>query len=113
MRAAEISLFPNPSDRSAYLVCTDVDVFISMPCPEGTMFDSSIKHCLPVGYTAPICPIGTCLNNADCLIDDETNNYKCSCRVGFTGQRCESKIDECALEGNAVCSSYGKLACLQ
>ena len=107
MRAGEISLFANPSDQSSYLICTDVDVFISMPCSPGTIFESSLRHCIPIGWKAPLCPVGTCQNQADCIID-ETFNYLCLCRIGFTGKFCEVNIDECALEGNQVCSTYSK-----
>jgi hypothetical protein len=47
------------------------------------------------------------LNNADCIIDEVRNEYKCLCPIGFTGLRCEVNIDECALEGNRQCSSQG------
>jgi hypothetical protein len=108
MRSSDIKLFPNPSDSASYLICTDVDVFISMPCSPGTVFNTQQSHCLPIGYEPPICPVGTCQNQADCIID-ESKQFKCLCRVGFTGQFCEINIDECALEGNQICSSYSKL----
>ena len=31
---------------------------------------------------------GTCV--------DETNSYSCDCADGFTGNRCESDVDECS-----------------
>jgi len=105
MRAPEIQLFSNPTDKSSYLVCTDVDISISMPCSPGTIFNQDLKHCIPIGWESPICPVGTCMNNADCIVDDE-NQASCICRVGFTGPRCEINIDECALEGNRVCADY-------
>ena len=108
MRAAEILLFANPSDQSSYLICTDVDVFVSMPCSPGTIFDATQRHCLPIGYEAPVCPVGTCQNQADCILD-ESNAFRCLCRIGFTGQACEINIDECASEGNSACSTYSKI----
>jgi hypothetical protein len=109
MRAPEIQLFANPADQASYLICTDVNTPISMPCSPGTAFNSNLRHCVPIGWEAPRCPVGTCFNNADCVID-ELNQASCLCRVGFTGARCEENIDECALEGNRVCQQAGKIA---
>jgi len=105
MRSSDIFLFANPSDSASYLICTDVDVFISMPCSPGTIFQENLKQCIPIGWEAPLCPANTCKNQGDCYLD-EFSLPKCLCRVGFTGQFCEINIDECALEGNRVCSSY-------
>ena len=108
MRATEIQLFTNPQDPASYLICTDVDVFLSMPCAPGTVFNAAMRHCAPEGWESPACPVGTCFNNADCVVD-EMNQATCLCRVGFTGQRCEVNIDECALEGNQACAANSKL----
>jgi len=105
LRSPEIQAFVDPLDRRSYIVCTEVDVFVRMPCAEGTFFDSGIRHCVPDGWVAPVCPVGLCKNNADCIIDELKNEYKCLCRVGFTGLFCETNIDECAMEGNAYCRS--------
>ncbi len=105
LRAPEIQAFQDPLDRRSYIVCTEIDVFVRMPCATGTFFDAGIRHCVPDGWVAPVCPVGLCKNNADCIIDELKNEYKCLCRVGFTGIFCETNIDECALEGNAYCRS--------
>ncbi len=103
LRMNDIMLFRDPSDRTSYLICTDINVFHSMPCPEGTVFREEIHHCVPEGYEAPKCPDSFCKNDADCLID-ELNQPKCICKVGFTGPFCEVNIDECALGGNQACA---------
>jgi len=104
---SEIMLFKDPSDKTCYLICTDINVYHSMPCPEGTVFNDEMHHCVPEGYEAPKCPDMLCKNDADCLVD-EGENFKCICKVGFTGQFCEVNIDECELEGNSACGSEGK-----
>jgi Notch-like protein len=108
MRASEIQLFANPQDAQSYLICTDVEVFISMPCSPGTTFNAQARHCLPANYEQPKCPENFCMNNADCDLNENSEPI-CMCRVGFTGQRCEVNIDECeVLGGNSVCSVNSK-----
>ena len=104
LRSPEIQAFRDPLDRNSYIVCTELDVFVRMPCATGTFFDTTIRHCVPEGWVAPVCPVGMCKNNADCIIDELKNEYKCMCRIGFTGLFCETNIDECALEGNTICA---------
>jgi len=106
MRAMEIQLFAHPEDETKYIICTDIGIYVTMPCSPGTIFDKNLKHCIPVGWEAPLCPVGTCLNQADCFLN-ELGSPKCNCRLGFSGERCETNIDECAIEGNAVCSNQG------
>merc|ERR1712127_362759 len=103
LRSSEIQAFADPLNRASYVVCTEIDVFVRMPCATGTFFDETIRHCVPEGWTAPICPVGLCKNEADCIIDEMKNEYKCLCRVGYTGLFCETNIDECAIEGNLAC----------
>jgi hypothetical protein len=106
MRAMEIQLFDNPMDEATYIICTDVGVFVTMPCSPGTVFNTVLRHCIPVGWEAPVCPVGTCMNQADCFLN-EFGQPKCNCRVGFTGERCEVNINECELEGDANCQRDG------
>jgi hypothetical protein len=107
LRSPEIQAFRDPLNRSSYVVCTEIDIFVRMPCATGTFFDETIRHCVPVGWTPPTCPVGLCQNQADCIIDEMKNEYKCLCRVGYTGLFCETNIDECAIEGNQVCGMAG------
>jgi len=107
LRSTEIQAFKDPLSASSYIVCTDIDVFVRMPCATGTVFNSEIKHCVPKGWVKPVCPVGLCKNHGDCIIDEIKNEYKCLCRVGFTGLFCETNIDECALEGNQICAKAG------
>jgi hypothetical protein len=107
LRSSEIQAFADPLNRASYVVCTEIDVFVRMPCATGTFFDETIRHCVPEGWTAPICPVGLCKNEADCIIDEMKNEYKCLCRVGYTGLFCETNIDECAIEGDQLCRMAG------
>merc|ERR1719414_1121420 len=100
----EIQLFAHPDDETKYIICTDVGIFVTMPCSPGTVFNTDMRHCIPIGWEAPKCPVGTCKNQADCFLD-EFRQPKCNCRLGFTGEFCETDIDECKLEGEAICSN--------
>jgi Notch-like protein len=68
-----------------------------------------------------------CLNGGVCLINPTSNYGYCSCKLGFTGKYCESKIecppnfysDDCSVKCIAVdnceihqaCDYYGRLKC--
>lgn len=103
LRLTEVKQFKNPWDRHGFLVCVDVNSFREMNCSVGTYFNEELNHCVPEGYEPPKCPDGYCLNDGVCLVD-EKNMLRCSCKKGFSGERCAVNIDECALEGNAACS---------
>ena len=70
LRMPEIQAFADPMDRSQYVVCTEVGVFVRMPCATGTVFNQEIAHCVPDGWVKPVCPLGTCLNHATCIVDE-------------------------------------------
>ena len=104
LRQQDVPQFPNPWDHKSFLTCTSVNVFERMQCPLGTFFSEDIRHCVPEGFNPPKCPQGQCLNDADCLVD-ANNKPQCVCRKGFTGERCETNIDECAtLGGSRTCN---------
>ncbi len=105
MRNNQVAFFRDPSDRSSYLICEGVNRFHRMPCASGTFFDERLTQCIPDGFEQNACD-SLCKNDADCVVD-ESNNARCQCKSGFTGQFCEVNIDECALGGNQACA--GKL----
>ncbi|OWF48342.1 Sushi, von Willebrand factor type A, EGF and pentraxin domain-containing protein 1 [Mizuhopecten yessoensis] len=45
-------------------------------------------------HTVHPCDSGPCRNHGNCSLDLDT--YKCTCPVGFTGNTCETDIDECS-----------------
>jgi len=51
---------------------------------------------------------GGCLNGARCNGDAVTGKATCSCPAGFTGQFCESDIDECRASSGPVCMNGGQ-----
>ena len=48
-----------------------------------------------------------CFNKANCShTDDIGRGYNCSCSIGYTGENCETDIDECSMEpclNNGTC----------
>jgi len=102
MRNNQVAFFRDPSDRSSYLICEGVNRFHRMPCASGTFFDERLTQCIPDGFEQNACD-SLCKNDADCVVD-ESNNARCQCKSGFTGQFCEVNIDECALGGNQACA---------
>merc|ERR1712071_547001 len=40
LRSTEIQAFKDPLSASSYIVCTDIDVFVRMPCATGTVFNT-------------------------------------------------------------------------
>ena len=104
LRTTDIVQLRNPWDRNSYLVCYDVQKFHAMPCAAGTYFNANLNHCVPEGYDPPVCPNNYCLNGGECIIDDQ-NALKCACKRGFSGDLCETDIDECAYGGNEACGA--------
>jgi len=102
LRSNEILQFKDPWDRNSYVICTDINIYHSMPCSIGTYFNEKLHHCVPEGYDPPSCPDKHCKNDADCFVD-EGNHPRCVCKKGFTGEFCESNIDECLAVGSIAC----------
>jgi hypothetical protein len=100
LRSLDVIQFKYPWDDKKYIVCTDIDEWVAMACSDGTRFNELLGHCVQDGYEAPVCPVGLCFNDGDCFAD-ETGSLGCVCKTGFTGQFCETDIDDCKLNGNA------------
>nr|XP_058973803.1 nidogen-2-like [Pocillopora verrucosa] len=64
------------------------------------------------------CATAQCPPNSRCYSDFEHETYLCVCSPGFTGDKCESDLDECtdgkhACHVNAICNnSEGSYSCL-
>ncbi|XP_078352326.1 ficolin-2-like [Oculina patagonica] len=59
------------------------------------------------------CNSDPCLHNATCLNGFTDKRYICLCQAGYTGEHCETEIDECTTRGhkcdeNGLCTSNGK-----
>ena len=39
-----------------------------------------------------------CLNEANCSNTNDIRGYNCSCSIGYTGENCETDIDECSMK---------------
>lgn len=104
LRSSDISQFKDPWNEENYILCTDINIFHSMPCSKGTYFNEDYGHCVRVGYFPPVCPRNHCKNEASCIMD-ENDEFKCVCKKGFSGEFCETNINECETEGgNAACA---------
>jgi len=79
LRSNQILQFKDAWDRNSYLICTDLNIYHTMPCSTGTYFNEKLRHCVPEGYDPPSCPDQHCKNDADCIID-EGNNLRCVCK---------------------------------
>lgn len=57
--------------------------------------------------------LAPCMNGGHCR--SNAGNFRCECQTGFTGDRCQTNIDECAsrpCENNATCvDGIGKFTC--
>ena len=52
------------------------------------IYDSVHKKCKKIN-----CPQGTCSKNGKCIM--EGSIFKCICKPGFTGEKCDHDINEC------------------
>ncbi|CAD5110730.1 DgyrCDS100 [Dimorphilus gyrociliatus] len=62
--------------------------------------DQTVTCICPAGYTGPYCELGNgtgvcspnpCANNGDCQFDSVSKSYKCTCKSGFEGEKCENR----------------------
>lgn len=71
----------NPTDRPDITSSKATGSSISDQPESTTTTNSGIK-----------CPINYCLNGADCYVNNDS--FVCSCKPGFTGNLCESELEE-------------------
>ena len=108
LRASDISQFKDPWNANNYIICTDINVYHSLPCAPGTFFNDLYGACMKLGHNPRVCPLNHCRNEAACVTTD-ANEFVCECRRGFTGQFCETNIDECAESGgHKACGDKGR-----
>ena len=97
----EGTLFPHPTNKSSFLLCSRNGGYTLQACPSGLVYNSYLKRC-DYNTDEPDllnpCQHIPCKNGAKCTNKD--NGFICTCNFGFTGELCETNIDECA---NANC----------
>lgn len=107
LRKSDISQFKDPWNEENYILCTDINIFHSMPCSTGTYFNEDYGHCVRFGYNPPVCPRNHCKNEAECIMD-ESEEFRCVCKMGFTGEFCETNINECETAGGYQACNGGQ-----
>ncbi|CAH3144226.1 unnamed protein product, partial [Porites evermanni] len=88
--------YPHPTSCRKYLVCYKHQAFEAI-CPSYLWFNDDTKECDSPGNTEcsnDPCEDSTCLNGGTCMASqEEDSQFKCTCKAGFTGTRCEEKTD--------------------
>lgn len=52
------------------------------------------------------CESNPCRNNGECIILDTPGQFRCLCPIGFTGNRCEKRYNQC---GGTLSDTMGRL----
>lgn len=97
----------NPLNSRTYIECFNQNEVVKT-CLFNLVFNSHIEKCSKTQEKPTSCSPNPCLNGARCNEISDTE-YKCECKLGFTGENCELK-DVCKPTycGNkGVCLSVG------
>lgn len=93
--------YPHPESCRKYLVCHKHQAFEAL-CPSYLWFNDNTKECDSPGNTDcsnDPCGDSPCLNGGTCTTSQkEDSQFKCICKAGFTGTRCEVKVKPCSLQ---------------
>nr|XP_022331733.1 integrin beta-like protein D [Crassostrea virginica] len=66
---------------------------------------TSDSRCVVIEVTdVSPCVVEPCHNNGTCIRQGMTQNYTCICALGYTGDKCQSEIDECL---SLPCQNHG------
>lgn len=104
LRASLVLQYPDPWNPNNYILCTDINIYNTLSCGAGTVFNELYGHCMHKGGRALICPLNYCKNDAECTVEGN-DQFTCTCKLGFTGERCEENINEClSAGGNEACA---------
>ncbi|KAL9962522.1 hypothetical protein ACROYT_G031629 [Oculina patagonica] len=80
--------FKVPSDKNSKGTCElnkhgAIDANTKFHDQKGVTFSMMLKGCLMTG----------CLNGGSCVPDERKETFSCSCKLPWTGYKCEAKID--------------------
>ncbi|KAL9962524.1 hypothetical protein ACROYT_G031631 [Oculina patagonica] len=80
--------FKVPSDKNSKGTCElnkhgAIDANTRFHDQKGVIFSMVLKGCLMTG----------CLNGGSCVPDERKETFSCSCKLYWTGDKCETKID--------------------
>ena len=99
----EGKLFPHPSIKTSFVLCSENGNYNIQVCPIGLVYNTFLQRCDYNNDEPDLsnpCKQNPCKNSAKCTQVTSSNNFTCSCNPGFTGQLCETNVDEC---DNANC----------
>lgn len=106
-----------PGSDTNYLHCTSEGLWSVHKCADGLFWNQEERTCTvnrPLPITG-VCQTYPCKNAAHCL-DLGSNNFKCVCKEGYTGDFCEDLIDSCSsnpcMNGGRCLSYPGGYTCV-
>ncbi|KAE8738022.1 hypothetical protein FOCC_FOCC016509 [Frankliniella occidentalis] len=96
-----------------------IDDCASEPCQNGAtcldMLDGFVCHCLQCEAEIDECLGDPCNPEGTKACIDEDNRFTCQCRDGFTGELCETNVDDCSampcLNGGSCRDEIGHFRC--
>ncbi|XP_011471983.1 sushi, nidogen and EGF-like domain-containing protein 1 [Oryzias latipes] len=91
--------FNIPGSRTSDVVNVEATTNVGYPGRWVFRIDDAQVEVGGCNNSASVCPhLRPCMNSGRCIDDCITGNpsFTCSCLAGFTGQRCQIDVDECA-----------------
>ncbi len=98
---------PSPS-KNIYIQCTSPTTFVVKKCAHLFFWNQQLSTCTIEQPIETRCSSFPCQNGGQCQ-DFANDEYKCICKTGFVGDRCEKLVDFCSSSpclNNGKCVSY-------
>ncbi|XP_030852242.1 fibroblast growth factor receptor 3 isoform X1 [Strongylocentrotus purpuratus] len=101
----------NTSQYSPVITELITELFTVYEDTDSTTLESSTERGTRIprdAHDERACRYQPCLDNGDCILDDSARGYRCDCRPGYSGRRCEVYTDPCSLSPcyeNEICET--------